>query len=130
MTRPVSVTVVLWVIIALSLEALAGIFGPFGGAVLTAIASKHSLTVPLAFWSTAVIDLVQIALAIAMLKGASWARIAFVAIACLTCLALLMKGAFPYVTVTTFTKTAIFTWILFRADANKFFRKSAPVAAT
>src|SRR5580704_6050306 len=72
MARPVSVTVVLWVIIALTLESLAGLFGPFANSFLAPVAMKHDSSLASTLWSGVAFGIAQILLAFLMLRGRAW----------------------------------------------------------
>jgi|HubBroStandDraft_6_1064221.scaffolds.fasta_scaffold458120_2 hypothetical protein len=121
MARPVSVTVVLWVIIALTLESLAGLFGPFANSFLAPVAMKHDSSLASTLWSGVAFGIAQILLAFLMLRGIAWARVVYVCLIGMATLALLLKGGFPYISAAFIIKSAILVFILFRAEANQFF---------
>jgi hypothetical protein len=126
MPRPVSVTVILWVSVAVTLEGLVGLIGPFANVILTTIAAKHDSTVPFLLWSGAGGAVAQLVLALLMLRGIAWARVVYVCVLAFVILGLLTNGVFPLITAVVITKSAIFIYFLFRPEANRFFAPTHP----
>jgi len=125
MARPVSVTVVCWVIIAIAIEGLVGILS---GMLETSLKEMlYSVSSPLSFSTTiifsAAILAVTIILSILMLRGANWARIVYLCVAGITFIALLLIHAqiSMAIIVMAFAKLVVFGTILFRPQANEFF---------
>jgi len=125
MPRPISVTVVLWVVIALTLESLLGLFGPFANSFLTPIAAQHGSSVPSVLWSGVGFGVAQVSLALLMFRGIAWARVVYVCVLVFAALGLLLKGGFLYITLVFILKSAIFVYVLFRREANAFFASGA-----
>lgn len=124
MNRPVSVTVVAWIIIALGIEALVGLFSSFVRVALASVIDS-SISISVAAEIGALFQVAIIVFAAFMLKGANWARIAYVVLAILIILALipqvLRHATLTLTFIWTIARTAVFCFFLFRADANTYF---------
>jgi hypothetical protein len=125
MGRPVSVTVTCWVIIALAIEAIVGLLSGVAEASLKEM--LHPLASPISFSATVmsgvVISAVSIALALMMLRGVNWARIAYFTISGILFLCMLAFYSRVPVSIlfVSFTKIAVFGTLLFRSSANQYF---------
>lgn len=132
MNRPVSVTVVAWVIIALGIEALVGLFSSFAR---VALASVMDSPVPISVAAEigALFQMAIIVFAAFMLKGASWARTAYVILASLLVLGLipqvLRHATLTLTFIWTIAQVAVFCFFLFRTDANAYFGGQRPSVA-
>jgi hypothetical protein len=128
MERPVSVTVVCWVIIALAIEAVIGLLSGFAEASLKDM--FHALGSPLSF-STSVISGVVVSaatmvFAALMLRGANWARIVYLCILGFTFLSLaIMHSRVPAALLfLAAAKSVVFGTLLLRPAANQYFDRS------
>jgi hypothetical protein len=129
MARPVSVTVVCWVIIALSLEALFGLASGFAGAILKDVLAGNPIPASKAVWLGAGTAVIHIVLAVFMLQRAAWARVVYF---CLVGLALLGFLVFPppiTVILMLAIRSAVFAFFLFRPEANEYFSQTRTAAA-
>ena len=125
MSRPVPVTVVCWVIIALSAEAIIGaVSGVADAPVKEALhtASSH-LSLSTALFASSALLTLSVALAVLMLRGANWARIAYVSLLVILLLAQVAHlSRHPLaIIVLTVAKLLIFGAVLFRPESNNFF---------
>lgn len=130
MTRPISVTVVAWVIVAIEFEALIGVFSGLAAPIFK---TSHFSTLPLSvlIWITLFSASFCIAFAFFMLKGADWARITYLGLKGLGILGMLagfLHGTTnPVIFISVTAKFALFAFFLFRADANAYFRSAVPM---
>lgn len=131
MNRPTTVTVVAWVIIAMAIQAVITSLTSFAQA---ALANVIDGPVPI---STAVEigSLFQVAIAVFaafMLRGASWARIAFVVLSVFIILAMipatLRHSALIGVFFIYILKLAVFCYFLFGRDASAYFHPESKPA--
>ena len=128
MSRPVPVTVVCWVIIALSAEAiLAAVSGVADASVKEALhtASSH-LSLSTALFASSALLMLSMALSVLMLRGANWARIAYISLLVILLLAQVAHlSRHPLaIVILTVAKLSIFGAILFRPESNSFFIRS------
>ena len=128
MSRPVPVTVVCWVIIALSAEAiLAAVSGVADASVKEALhtASSH-LSLSTALFASSALLMLSMALSVLMLRGANWARIAYISLLVILLLAQVAHlSRHPLaIVILTVAKLLIFGAILFRPESNSFFTPS------
>ena len=121
MTRPVSVTVVAWGIIALALEGLFGIAAGLVAPVLQSGVIHSTLSLPVALWVAAASLAITIVLAALMLAGFGWARIVYVCILAFTLLGLVLQRQPLFLAILTGVKVALFSYFLFRREANVYF---------
>src|SRR5690348_13094856 len=135
MHRTISVTVVAWVIIALGIEALVGLFSSFARVALASVIDSP-ISISVAAEIGALFQVAIILFAAFMLKSANWARIAYVVLAILIVLAVipqvLRHATLTLTFIWTIARTAVFCFFLFRADANAYFdgRRSCVVDDT
>lgn len=132
MKQPLSVTIVCWVIIALSIEA---IFGLLSGIVETSLQemlndSRTPMTVSSAVAYGVAVGAVTLGLAASMLFGANWARIAYVVLTGVLLLGMFANPGLSRVLVGyAGLKLAIFGFFLFRPIANEYFSHQEQPAA-
>jgi len=129
MARPVSVTVVGWVIIALSLEGLIGLLGGIVTPVFTSGVVHTPYSLPVTVWITGVTLSVNIVLGALILSGFGWARIVYICILTFGLLGLLIGRQPISLTIVTIAKLAVFSYFLFRHESNEYFAKCASGAA-
>jgi len=125
MTRPISVTVVAWVIIAISLEGLVSMIGGFITPLFTAGTLHSPYSANTTMWLGAGTLVFHIVLATLMLRGIGWARPVFI---CLMVLGLvgILVGRQPIALGLSITaKLIIFSYVLFRRESNQYFAMSA-----
>jgi len=129
MVRPVSVAVVCWVVIAMALEAIVGSLSSFTHAALSQVISGP---IPL---STAIkigmaLKVLEIVLAVCMLYGMAWSRVAYTCVAALAMLGLMAQtfqhGALILVAAFAVLRTIVIVVVLFRAPANAYFSSRCP----
>ena len=127
MARPVSVTVVCWIIIVVALEAIAGSLSSF---VQTAL--SQVLTGPVSISTAAAVGAgmkaAEAILAVCMLRGMGWSRVVY------TCLAIFMvagvlletvkHSALAPVAVFATLRTIAILIVLFQKPANRYFANS------
>lgn len=121
MTRPVSITVIAWIIIALSVEGLLGAIGGFITPIFTSGNFHMQYALSTTLWLGAASLILNIILSSIMLQGFNWARIVYV---CLLWLALvgIVLGRQPLALwISTGTKAVIFSYFLFRRESNAYF---------
>ena len=129
MTRPISVTVICWVIIAFGLESLVGLISGLAGPIIKDVLASNPIPVSKAVWFGAGTAILHVVLAAFMLRGAAWARIVYF---CLTALALAGVAVFPPPAAIIFVlviKAVVFAYFLFRPEANKYFSQAVHAAA-
>lgn len=130
MNRPTSVTVVAWIIIALAIEGIVGVLSRFTHAALASVMDS-SIPISIALYVGALFQLAAILFAALMLKGAGWARVAYVVLAVFLVIAMIPQvighSALIPVFVLTIAQTAVFLFFLFRADANAYFSGRYPL---
>ncbi|MEZ5564027.1 MAG: hypothetical protein R3F24_00280 [Gammaproteobacteria bacterium] len=116
MTRPTSVTVVAWLVIAFALIAAVGLF------------AESALTFrtdpPRQWFGTILGVLVTSLCGIFMLKGKNWARWVYVTWS-IVVLAYALTEVRIMVLVPNAIKIVIFAFILFREPANRYFKHSS-----
>jgi hypothetical protein len=131
MTRPVSVTVVVWVIIAIEFEAMVGVLSGLATPVLKAV-NYSEFSIPTLIWLTLFSASLSMAFGFFMLKGADWARVAYVVLKGLGAFGMLVGFLHgrtnPVIFVSFVGKYILFAYLLFRAEANAYFRPSVPIA--
>ncbi|MGN6730340.1 MAG: hypothetical protein ACTHJG_10970 [Rhodanobacteraceae bacterium] len=132
MNRPTSVTVVAWVIIALAIEATIGLFTGFVRAAMSTVIDGP-IPISSAAEIGALFEVAAIAFAVFMLRGASWARTAYVVLAIFIILAMipqtLRHGALVPAFFMNITKTVVLCFFLFRAEANAYFNGGTQTVA-
>jgi hypothetical protein len=128
MTRPVSITVVAWIIIAISIEALIGILGGFATPGLMSMQLHMSLSASL--WIGCITMVINTILAGLILGGFGWARVAYVVILALSIIGVARHQP-PSVSLLAISglKLVLFGYFLFRREANQYFAAYASGAA-
>jgi hypothetical protein len=124
MTRPISVTVIAWVMIALSLEGLISLVGGFVTPIFTSGTFHMTYSLNTTIWMGAGYLVVQIILAALLLRGIGWARVVLV---CLLSLGVLgtLAGRQPLALgITIIAKLVVFGYFLFRPENNEYFSAS------
>jgi hypothetical protein len=125
MTRPVSVTVVAWVIIAISLEGLVSMVGGFI-TPLFATGTFHSpYSLNTTMWLGAGTLVVHIVLAALMLRGIGWARVVFICLKTLGLLGIILGRQPAALWISTGAQLIIFSVYLFRRESKEYFSMSA-----
>ena len=130
MTRPTSITVIAWIIIAFAMESLIGLTSGLIAPLLNEVAAKYSISSTRAFWLAAGAAVLHIVLAVFMLRGAGWARVVYI---CITALALVGFTSHPPRTpiiISSVAKFVVFTFFLCRREANTYFSTSATLPKT
>jgi hypothetical protein len=125
MTRPVSITVVAWVIIASSLE---GVIATLGGLITPLYTSgliHTTQALPLTLWLGEISLSVNIALAVLMLTRFGWARAVYVCLLTVGIVSLVLTRQPISIAMIQVAKLAVFTYFLFRAEANTYFSATA-----
>ena len=129
MERPISVTVIAWIIIAFALESLVGVLFRFAvepTKEVPVLGPMHSPAILLLVASALVFF--YIALAIFMLRGADWARIIYLWVTGLlafgSLLALVRETQPVALIATNVAKFAVIAFFLCRKEANAFFSKT------
>lgn len=129
MVRPVSVAVVCWVLIALALEAIVGSLSSFTHAAMSQVISGP-MPLSMAIKIGMVLKVFEIVLAVCMLYGMAWSRIAYTCVAALTMLGLMaqtfLHGALLLVAAFAVLRTIVIVIVLFRAPANAYFSGRSP----
>lgn len=128
MQRPTSVTVVAWVILAMAGEAIAGSSSSMAQPILRQLADPQ-VGVPLTVLLGLLVEVAIVISAVLMLRGASWARIVYAALAGFVVFGMVVSsfrvsGMVPIAGYATI-RTAVLLYFLFRADANAYFSGSA-----
>jgi hypothetical protein len=121
MTRPISITIVAWVIIALSLEGLFGTASGLLPSLYSSGALHTTLSVPATLWVGAVTLTIYIGLAALMLAGFGWARIVYVCLLTLSLVGLLLQRQPFVLAIMIGAKLSVFSYFLFRKEANIYF---------
>jgi len=128
-TRPLPVTVVGWVIIAISVEGLISLLGGLVTPLFTSGTVQIPFSVPVALWVSAVTLFVNLVLAALILAGFGWARIVYVAILAYALLGLLVGRQPISLAVIAGAKLVVFGYFFFRRESNQYFAKCAASAA-
>jgi hypothetical protein len=121
MARPTAVTVVCWVIIALSLEGLMGMAAGLAGAVFKQVAPGSAVPLSKAMWLGVGGVIVNIILAALMLRGFGWPRFVYFAFAIIGILGFFVIKPPAALVVSAVVKAIVFAYFLFRHDANEYF---------
>ena len=125
MTRPLSLTVVLWVIIAYALESIVGLMQWWAVSVIKQVVNLGRCTPSMAVWCGVVISVIYILLAVLMLRRRAWARVVYVCLMSFVLLGMMVGKQTPGIIATTLAKTVVFTFFLFSREANNYFSASA-----
>ena len=124
MSRPVSVTVVCWIIIVLAAEAIAG---SLSGLVQSAMAQviDGPVSISMAVKIGIILQVAFIVLALFMLYRANWARIAYVCFALFMILSLVVQSlrhtAMLPIALFVVARTTVIIYFLFQSKANKYY---------
>ena len=129
MNRPLPLTVIAWVIIAVSVEGLIGL----AGGIVTPIFTSGTVRVPFSLlatlWIGAVTLIINIALAALILCGHGWARIVCVVLLALGVLGTLLGHQPISLAIIHGAKLIVFSYFFFRRDSNEYFAKAGISAA-
>jgi hypothetical protein len=125
MTRPISVTVVAWVIIAMSLEGLLGHLGGF----LTPLFTAGTLHSPYSPNTTMLLGagtlVVYVVLAALMLRGIGWARVVLICLMALGLIGVVLGRQPIAIAISLVLKLVVFSYFLFRGVSNDYFSSSS-----
>lgn len=127
MPRPLPVTIVAWVIIALSIEAVIPMAFGLGPKLIETFMTT-SLSISATLWSAIAVIIANIIFAALMLRGFGWARVAYIALLGLGIFGMLWHHYSSPLTAAAILKIAIFAFFLFRKDANAYFSKAKAAA--
>ena len=133
MTRPESVTVVCWVIIVVAVDSIVGGLSSFMQSALREVVGSEA-TLPTALKITVTAQAALVVLAICMLHGIGWARIAYLLLAFLFLVAAWYASArhsgFALTAMMVTIRTILIVTFLFRSRANAFFSRHEVSAET
>lgn len=129
MIRPVSVTVVAWIIIAVSVEGLISLVGGLATPLLASSAMHLEYSLPVSLWLGGITLVVNIVLAGLMLGGFGWARIVYLVILALGLLGLVVQRQPMSLSVIAGLKVVVFGYFLLRREARQYFASAASEAA-
>jgi hypothetical protein len=131
MTRPISVTVVAWVIITIEFEATIAVFSGLVGTLLKVV-HLSDLPVHSLIWATLIAAGFGMLCGVFILRGAEWARVCYFILKGLGVLGMLIGFSHgttnPVIFISLLLKLAVFAYFLFRAEANAYFEPRLPVA--
>jgi hypothetical protein len=134
MHRPPSVTAAAWVIIALAVESIAGSLSSLVRSTLLSQLVDPRVGVSLTAQIGSFMQIAVIASAAFMLRGANWARIAYVVLTGVTLLGLIVilsrTSGLGVIAVYSTLKAAILIYVLFRPEANAYFAGTVHVLAS
>jgi hypothetical protein len=125
MTRPISITVIAWVIIALSLEGLIGLAGGFVKPLITSGTITTPFSLSTTTWLGAANLVVYVILAALLLRGIGWARVVYVCLLSIGLVGMLLGKQPASIAVITGLKIAVFSYFFFRRESNDYFSKLA-----
>lgn len=127
MKRPTSVTVVAWILIAMSGISLISSTLTLNNPMAEELMAKNPLPIPLQYVSLYVGLLITIVAGIAMLKGQNWARFLYVIWFAISFLIGIVVSPMKVVMIPGLVVFAVITFFLFRPKANEYFfpRKAA-----
>lgn len=125
MNRPLPITVIAWVIIALSLEGIIGLVGGITTPVFSSGTVHIGFSLSTTLWVSGITLVVYIVLATLMLGGFGWARIVFVVLLAVGLAGILLAQQPLSLAVTTGVKLAVFGYFFFRRDSNDYFARQA-----
>jgi hypothetical protein len=124
MIRPVSTTVVAWLIIAYALEGISGALSSLGQGFIAQVINGSAAINRILYIGISM-QVVLIVLAIYILRGANWARIAYACSATLIALSVIAQTlanvALLPTTIFTTLRTGVLIVFLFQAQANAYF---------
>jgi hypothetical protein len=125
MSRPLSITVIAWVIIAISIEGLITLLGGIATPIFTSGTIQTGLSLPATLWSTGVALVANILLAALILAGFGWARIVYVVILAIGIFGMVLKQ--PHISIIAISglKLVVFGYFFFRRESNEYFARSA-----
>lgn len=127
MQRPTSVTVAAWVIMALAAEAVVGSYSSMLRPIFSQLADPR-VGVPVTALLGSLIQIAILVSAVFMLRGASWARIAYTGLAGFVVLGLLVSwshvSGMALIAAYAIVRTAVLLYVLFRPEANAYFSGS------
>jgi hypothetical protein len=129
MTRPLSLTVIAWVIIALSVEGLITLFGGIATPVFTSGTVETGLSLSATLWAAGIALLANLILAVLILVGFGWARIAYVVVLALGVAGMLLHRQPISLAVMSGLKLVVFSYFFFRRESNEYFAKVSSGAA-
>lgn len=125
MTRPLSITVVAWVIIAISIEGLIGLVGGIVTPILTSGAVHVPFSLSTTLWVGGIGIVVNLLLGALILSGFGWARIAYVVILTISIVGTIAGRQPISLLVISGLKLVVFSYFFFRREANEYFAKCA-----
>jgi hypothetical protein len=130
MNRPLSVTVIAWVIIATSVEGLITLLGGIATPIFTSGTVQTGMSVSASLWGGGIVIFVNLILALLILAGFGWARIVYVAILAIGLLGSFLHGPLISLILISGLKLAVFGYFLFHRESNEYFAKSAGCGLT
>jgi len=129
MTRPLSLTVVAWIIIATSAEGLISLLGGIANPVFTSGTVQTGLSLSATLWASGIVLLTNLILGALLLAGFGWARIVYFVILALGLLGMFLRPQPISLAVISGLKLVVFGYFFFRRESNEYFAKSASGAA-
>jgi hypothetical protein len=129
MPRPLAITVIAWVIIALSVEGLISLLGGIVTPIFSSGVLETPFSVSVTAWISGISLAINLGLGVLILSGFGWARIVYILILAYG-LAGTLLGRHPVsLAVLIGIKLMVCGYFFFRREANEYFAKSASGAA-
>ncbi|WP_423371705.1 hypothetical protein [Burkholderia sp. LMG 32019] len=127
MKRPISLTILAWIIIVTN--AITGIYTPFtiGMPTTQALLSHYLLPVWATLGISVIIEVVNVVIGIAILKGREWSRKTYIATSVFSFAFsfINMPASMFAVLIPGFLLFALFVYLLFRRPATAYFQANA-----
>jgi len=123
MNRPLPITVIAWVIIAMALEGLITLSGGIANSVFTSGVVQTSLSLSATLWVSGIALFLNLILAVLTLLGFGWARIAYVVILTLGLIGMLLHRQPLSLALISAVKLVVFGYFFFRPESNEYFRE-------
>jgi len=129
MNRPLPVTVIAWIIIALSVEGLISLVGGIATPIFTSGVVQVPFSLSTTLWFSGVTLVVNTVLAVLILGGFGWARIVYIVILAIGVLGVWLGHHPISLAMISGSKLIVFGYFFFRRDSNEYFAKLAAGAA-
>ena len=121
MKRPTSVSVIAWLLIAMSGISLLTSIVSFNNPMVRELMAKSLIPIPLQFVISYVGLLITLASGIAMLKGQNWARFLYVGWGVIGFVIGILTFPMKAAMIPGVVVVAVFAFFLFRPEANTYF---------
>lgn len=122
--RPLSVTIIAWVLIVLGVIGLAGLALTSNSQLALSIMSQSPMSLQMQMIVGAISAVVSVACGVAILKGKDWGRTVYVVVGALGIVITLVTTPTVSGIALNVAVLAVIAFFLFRAPANEFFGKT------